>query len=109
MERIYRWYVKIRITLNDDPLTISRQLRTIYGDNAPSHLDIEKWIFNEHKNSLTNVPFEESSTDTSLKDTEISTGDSLETDDSSFLSFRSFTSSFSSFFSNLYDTVFPKE
>ena len=109
MERIYRWYAKIRITLSDDPLTISLELRMVYGDNAPSHLDIEKWILNEHKNSLTNVPFEELSTDTSLKDTAISTGDSLETNDSSFLSFHPFTSSFSSFFSNLYDTVFPNE
>lgn len=107
MERVYRWYVKLRITLNVDPVTISRELRTIYGDNAPSNLDIEKWMLNQHQQSLTNVPFEEPSTDISLKDAaKISTENPLETDDASFSYFRSFTSSFSFLFSNMCDTVF---
>jgi hypothetical protein len=97
-------YVKLRTSLNVDPLTISQELRTIFGDNAPSHLTIEKW-FLHHEKSITNVSSEEPSTDTSLNDIEISTGDHSEIDDFSFSTFRSFILSFSSVLSNLYDIM----
>lgn len=99
MEGVFRSYVKISITLGVDTLTISRNLRMIYGDNAPSHLDIEKWISNEHKESLTNVSFQRPSTDAPLKDNDPAN------EVSSFLSFHSFISSFPSLLSDLYDTM----
>ena len=104
METVFRWYIKLRITLNIDSFTISRELRTVYGDHAPSHLDIEKWIFNQHTTNIMNVSVEGSSTDVSaLHDTQ------MKTEDSAFLSLYSFTSSFTSLFSDLYDTVLRLE
>jgi choline-glycine betaine transporter len=48
MERNFRFYVKLRTTLNIDSATICQELRTAFGDNAPSNLTIQKWCFYQH-------------------------------------------------------------
>ena len=53
MERNCRLYVKLRSSLHIDPRTISQELKTIFGGNAPSELTIEKWFFH-HQNKSAN-------------------------------------------------------
>ena len=100
MERICRWYVKLRTTLNIDPLTISRELRTIYRDKAPSQLTIEKWFLNHQEKII----MHESSTDTSPKETELSIDDHF-----SLRSVYSLTALFSSIWTKVYDIMYQIE
>jgi len=42
-ERNFRFYVKVRLALHIPILTIHNELQTIFGEKAPSDLQIQQW------------------------------------------------------------------